>query len=249
MIKILTILYAVTLMPFYNVIQNDDNYTIDSETDIYFVYDTTLDKFGGYNRDANNPLTLPVQLQNYSMKVHCEEYNSFNQGLEVTGYIEVQVDNVEPYDSVACEFTYGDIVVYTACYSANYYQNEFKYGFNTRLNNQWTISQQFSSTCLNFTIYNDDLCIQSSLKVNFYAYKQNKSLELDTSYNDGYNDGYDVGFDDGQEANGFTLDWLTKGVAGFLDVDLFGTFGIGDILLLFLGAFLMIYLLKVFAGG
>lgn len=50
-------------------------------------------------------------------------------------------------------------------------------------------------------------------------------------------------------APAFSLNWLGNTIAGVMDVDLFGTFGIGDILFVVIGIGIFIAFLKIFAGG
>lgn len=57
---------------------------------------------------------------------------------------------------------------------------------------------------------------------------------------------------DSINANGvpaFSLHWLGNTIAGVMDVDLFGSFGIGDILFVVIGIGVFIAFLKIFAGG
>lgn len=51
------------------------------------------------------------------------------------------------------------------------------------------------------------------------------------------------------QANEFSLAWLGDTIGGVLDVDLFGTFGLGDILYCVIGIGIFIAFLKIFAGG
>lgn len=51
------------------------------------------------------------------------------------------------------------------------------------------------------------------------------------------------------QASDFSLFWLGNALKGVFDVDLFGTFGIGDIMFCVIGIGIFIAFLKIFAGG
>ena len=244
MTKLISILCAVVLTPTYTA---GPTYSLEEETNMTYYatyhYDDHFD--WEWRHDTNeNPL---FGISVCSVDIHTVDVANYYSLIE--GTITFNPEMVSKFGACAVEIKYGNSQILSSCFAVSYFaNNQFNFGYNNRFNATWTRSAVVSGPILDFSLENDDI-EQASFTMNFYAYQRNKDLLYQDYYDAGYDAGYDTGYDVGINDNGFTLDWLTEGVAGFLDVDIFGTFGIGDILLLFLGAFLMIYLLKVFAGG
>lgn len=144
-------------------------------------------------------------------------------------------------------FVYDDTV--------DYYKSELREG---DLTTSWQIAQLSSFSINKASDFNN-------LRV--FSYQSNYTAGYNAGYNTGWLDGADstqegvynkgyqagltVGYNDGFNvaSDGGGFKWIVSSVQNFLDVDFFGDFGVGEILLLMVGLGLVKLFLKFFAGG
>lgn len=144
-------------------------------------------------------------------------------------------------------FVYDDTV--------DYYKSELREG---DLTTSWQIAQ-LSSFSINKASDSNNLRVfsyQSNYTAGYNAGYNTGWLDGADStqegvYNKGYQAGLTVGYNDGFNvaSDGGGFKWIVSSVQNFLDVDFFGDFGVGEILLLMVGLGLVKLFLKFFAGG
>ena len=257
MIKIIGLLMAVSLTPaystYYSAYDDGPSPLDDADGGVYYV-SYTLASTGDYGDfiintwDIHNPNPYPLD---YVCEFDIDELIVDNYYSSITATITFTPELVSRFGSCSLVLDYGDIHILGATFGPslfNYDTNQYSYGFNVRTNKDWTSSLEYRGSSLDFSIDKDDV-EQKGFYLYFYAYEKDLNFVKQDSYNEGYDAGYDVGLAAGHSGALFNFDWIINAVGGFLDTKIFGTFGIGDLLTIFLGVFLMIYLLKVFAGG
>ena len=259
MIKTIGLLMAVTLAPaystFYYAYDNDTPSSLDdADGGVYYVsyFLASTGDYGDFminTWDIHNPNPYPYD---YICKFDIDEMIVNNYYSSITAEITFNPDLVSRFGACALVLYYGDDPILSAAYGPsffNYRTNNFIYDFNVKTNKDWTSSLEYPGFHnLVFSIDRDEID-QRGFYLYFYAYEKDLNFVKQDSYNEGFDEGYDVGLAAGHSGALFNFDWIINAVGGFLDTKIFGTFGIGDLLTIFLGVFLMIYLLKVFAGG
>lgn len=91
--------------------------------------------------------------------------------------------------------------------------------------------------------------------VNYFAvneynrgYDEGYELGFDNGLDEGLDQGYDLGYADGS-SDKITADKFFKSCFAILDVKIFGIFSISDLMVMLIGVWLVLSVLKIFAGG
>ena len=156
-------------------------------------------------------------------------------GLGATAALKMYRDNDSGYRYYLYAANYG------AAYSLNYYDTSA----GTADEQLLTSINQLMSILISYSYY--------TLFTTANSYSVGYSEGYTTGYEEGktygYQLGYNEGYDDGATEDLNFLDWIVACVNDFLDVQFFGTFSIGDLLMAAIAIMVCVILLKMFAGG
>lgn len=107
------------------------------------------------------------------------------------------------------------------------------------------------TTITNFTINNTYRTYYTGFAIRS-AFGDIVNLYYDKGYDNGYNSGLADGYDNGYNAGTLNFDfvsWIPNAIGGFLNFEIFPNFTLSNVLLAIVGAFLAIWILRVFVGG